>query len=833
MSMVADLSQPRVSASSAFKPIGLGLACLLLFASGFSSLIFQVVWIRQLSTVAGVDIYAVSAGVTAFMGGLGVGSLFVARLLRRFAQPLRLYAMLELGVCILGVLVTLALPRAAGPFVQFEAIASWAAWPLLLLFVFLPATLMGGTLPAVLAALAGSAGSSGRLYAANTFGAVCGALFTTFLLIPVFGLTGTALVAGGCSLGAAAVAILVSAPGSGSAVASAAKPGREANWAVALYAIAGGIALGYEVVWTQSIVQFMSTRAFAFSVVLATYLAGLVIGSAVMSTIVDRLQRPWSAFGILIGAAGAAALLEIVLLGPWIILLQSFVEYWTLSLSHHQLAAMSARFAVAALCIVFVPTVLLGAAFPVVVRIVACGGDAAHAAALTAGWNTLGGIVGSLLAGFVFIPRLGAVHTLGVLAVSAGIVAVVAAIRADKDWRAVAACAGLGVVSISAFALAPQDRFVRLLPSVQKGELVFYDEGLGGTVAVVEQRAETKFRRLYIQGVSNTGDSMSSLRYMRLQALVPLITMSKEPRSVLVIGLGTGITAGATLIFDGLDRRVAAELLPGVRKAVTLFSGNNGAGVDPRLDIRVRDGRRELLSAPDTYDLVTLEPPPPSASGVANLYSTDFYRLAASRLTDGGVVAQWLPLPTQNQEDTRALVKSFTDVFPHASLYTTELHEMMLVGSMQPMRLDYAKMLLRFDQSDVKAALAEVGISSIEAMLATWVTDRDGLVAFAGDVLPVTDDDPAIEFAAWVRPDTFPAVLPEIMRTAKEPPVVGMPDEAKSKMSRERQFLYAFYQAGLAAYADNREEWQRNGLFVMENAGDNPYYRWFFTAGAR
>ncbi len=158
-------------------------------------------------------------------------------------------------------------------------------------------------------------------------------------------------------------------------------------------------------------------------------------------------------------------------------------------------------------------------------------------------------------------------------------------------------------------------------------------------------------------GVSNTGDSMASERYMRLQALLPLIIADSDPRSVLIIGLGTGITAGATLAFDNLEKRVVAELLPGVVRASRTFKGNYGAPDDPRIDLRLRDGRRELIANDRKYDLITLEPPPPSAAGVANLYSTDFYNFAAKRLTGGGMVAQWLPLPTQNIEDTRALVK--------------------------------------------------------------------------------------------------------------------------------------------------------------------------------
>src|SRR5215510_13315416 len=232
---------------------------------------------------------------------------------------------------------------------------------------------------------------------------------------------------------------------------------------------------------------------------------------------------------------------------------------------------------------------------------------------------------------------------------------------------------------------------------------------------------------------------MPSRRYMRLQALLPLIIHSGEPRTALVIGLGTGITAGALLRYPGLQHRICVELLPSVVRAAPLFEGNFGAASDPRIEIRLRDGRRELLRSPERYDVITLEPPPPTAAGVVNLYSSDFYRAAASRLNPRGLLAQWWPLAAQNDEDSRSLVRIFLDVFPHASLWTTELHEMLLLGSGEPIELDAERIGARFAEPTVAAALGEVGIATPAALLATWVAGRDGLVRYAADALPVTD----------------------------------------------------------------------------------------------
>jgi predicted membrane-bound spermidine synthase len=695
---------------------------------------------------------------------------------------------------------------------------------------------MGGTLPVMVRAVSPNANGigarGGGLYAANTTGAVLGSLLASFLLIPVLGIKGSAFAAASVNL---LVALAAAGLFRSAALPAPKQPVKgtfnaKTKLAIAIYAVAGGIALGYEVVWSQSIAQFMSTRAFAFSVMLATYLFGLALGAAVFARFADRVRDPWSAFGLLIASAGVVALLQIGFLGHWIVTVQSFAEYWALRITGSEFVGMCARFQVAALAMVFLPTLLLGAAFPAVLRLAVPTEHVGAGVGIVTAINTIGGIAGSIATGFLLVPGLGLVRTLGVLAVAAAATGAVAAFasQAPNSWGR-RASAALATAALVAAVLIPASRLATLLPGARAGHLVFYEEGLGATVAVVEQGEEArKFRRLYIQGVSNTGDSLPSLRYMRLQALLPLIIHNGEPRSALVVGLGTGITAGALLDYAGLERRVAAELLPAVVEATSLFAGNNDASRDTRLDVRLRDGRRELLTSTDRYDLITLEPPPPSAAGVANLYSTDFYKLAAARLQPGGIVAQWLPLPTQNFEDTQSLVRSFIDVFPHVSLWTTELHEMLLIGSRDPIRLDLAKLTPRFNEPDVKAALAEVGIASPAALLSLWVTDRDGLVRFAGDAPSVTDDRPRIEYAPWVKRDAFVETLVALFALRQDVPVENASADFWAQFHGERDLLDKFYQAGIYAYIGDRAGWQAEMTKVQAAGPDNPYYRWVF-----
>jgi spermidine synthase len=811
----------------------------LLFVSGLSALVFQILWIKQLGLVVGVDVYAVTTGVSAFFGGLALGGFAFGRLADRNPKPLYLYAILECVIAVLAVAATYALSSAPALFVVLENIAGLAAWLLPMVLVAVPAIFMGGTLPVLMRALAPVAGSvgahGGRLYAANTAGAIAGALLAPFVFVPTFGVHGAAITAAALNILTALAALLLArntaarelTASNDSPVANSA-PGR-ARTALILYALAGGVALGYEVLWSQLIVQFMSTRSFAFAVVLSTYLLGLVLGSALFGNRADRVRDPWGCFGILLAAAGLVALLEITVLGGWLMQLQSQAAAAMQASTGSLQAAMGARFATAAFCIVFLPTLILGAAFPLALRLIVDAGHVGRDIGAVVALNTVGGIAGTLLCGFVLVPLFGLVHSLAILAVAASAIGLYA-VFSNTESAATArwATAALAGVAIFTAFFTPQDRLANLLSTARGGTLAHYEESRGGTVAVVEQKqGQNTFKRLYINGVSNSGDTMTSLRYMRLQALLPLIIQNTEPKSALVIGLGTGITAGALLRYPGLEQRVVAELLPAVLRAVPQFQGNYDVTHDPRMDIRMRDGRRELLASTQRYDLITLEPPPPSAAGVVNLYSTDFYKLAASSLQPGGIVAQWLPLPTQNDADTRSLARSFLDVFPHVTLWTTELHEMMLVGSFEPITLDVPRITQRFNQAEVAQSLKEVGIASPAALLATWVSDRQGLERYIDGAPAVTDDRPRIEYAPWVRRAEIVQTLPKLLAQYTPPPLQGADAAFKAELERDRLRLMRFYAAGLSAYKGDREQWASDIQQVLAVDGNNPYYKWF------
>ncbi len=433
------------------------------------------------------------------------------------------------------------------------------------------------------------------------------------------------------------------------------------------------------------------------------------------------------------------------------------------------------------------------------------------------------------MTGFVLVPQIGLVRTLSLLAIAAVAVGLIAALLGAGVGGAMTWAIGGMAWRWWWLHLLRRRTVWRIccLETRGGGVLVFYEEGRGATVAVAQQRSKDNvFRRLFIQGVSNSGDAMPSMRYMRLQAMLPLLIHDGEPKSAMVVGFGTGITAGETLRYPGLETRVCAELLPAVVRSGEMFPENYKAWSDPRMQIRIRDGRQELMRSKERYDVIALEPPPPSAQGVANLYSTEFYELAKSRLAPKGLFAQWLPIATQNVEETRSLVRSFLDAFPHATLWTTELHEMLLVGSESPIRLDAQVMAQRFASETVTASLKAVGVESPAAALATWVTGREGLETFAAGAKPVTDDRPRIEYGAWVKPGEITRVLPELLSLKTEVPVEAADVTLRAEVERRRATLMDFYTAGLAAYGGDQQAWGQAVARVKKAEPGNAYYGW-------
>jgi len=504
-------------------------------------------------------------------------------------------------------------------------------------------------------------------------------------------------------------------------------------------------------------------------------------------------------------------------------------------------AAFFAKSIVLPSLILLGPTIAIGAVFPLMVAVVCR--DRLQVGRLVGGLygiNTVGGVAGSLVGGLFILPAFGTQTGILFCALAYAVGSIAAAVQSPRS-RALTGAAAAAAVMIAAFPrLLPEHYFLTVATRTMTGSLEYFREDPHGTVAVLSEPSPVgqNFRRIVVDGVSNSADSVPSQRYMRLQTHLPILLHGGKVERVLVICFGTGITYGATFAHPDLSMRRCVELSPAVLAAAPLFSAANG-GVRDRedADIEVADGRLFLERDSTQYDVITLEPPPPVAQGVTNLYSTDFYALCRRRLRPGGLMAQWLPLPTQNQPETQMLMRSFQEVFPYTTLWTTELHEALLIGSLERLRVDYDHIRDRMQASALRESLAAIGIGDVDQLLATFLLDSDAVRRFAADAPLITDDRPRIEYGGFQKSEEFARQLRGLI--AAKSPVASLDGLAQiypaiiARIEAQREELLTFYLGGIPTDLQGLTASREAIARVVQADPNNAYYRWLLGGGAR
>lgn len=733
--------------------------------SGFSGLVLEVIWVRLATLVLGITIHAVAVVVAAFMGGLALGSWLFGRFADIRKPHLGMYAALEGGIAVLGLGATLALRR-----MPWWAAAAGGSSPsiidalLVFVLVLLPCILMGATLPVLSRTLAGPENTSrwvGWLYGANTLGAVAGAFLSDFALIPSMGVTATALAAVAAN-GLAALAGFVIARRYSTVVAVSGRPPRPAKPApcplYAGYCLTGFAALGLQMTWTRLFLMYMPGRAFVFSIILTTFLTGLTIGSATVAGWAARSKRPATVLAGMQALLAATALAGVL----WIPAVDRFlmtspiadVLLKTARLGAAETAAL--RFDTLqglgrAIALFGLPTLLMGALFPFVCRVAldARGGTGRPVGELYAA-NTVGAIVGSIAVSFWILPHRGAQGTLLLLA---ALVVVAAALTGWHIARrgTAAIVVVLGAAACAAFALLPSDTLVRLLYVSQHtlhfgtkpSQVLQLKEGPYGTVTVVDM---PRGPALLVDSVHMMSGGLEAQRYACLEGHLPVL-LQPAPRRALVIGFGLGMSMGAVSLHPSLEMTRCVELDPTVLETAPLFSAVNYDVLKrPRTEVVLGDGRNFLLRSRDRYDVMTFEPPPPVNAGVVNLYSREFYQLCRDRLTPQGMVAQWVPLATLGDEATRMVIRTFLAVFPSSTLWQGSPNNLVLVGSISPVEIDFNRLRDAFRQPELTKALQGIGVNNELSLLATFLHGPEVLKAYAGSAPIVTDDRPYLEY---------------------------------------------------------------------------------------
>jgi len=734
------------------------------FASGMSGLVYQVIWVRELVLVFGATTFAVSTVLTAFMGGLALGSYYFGRRSETVARPLRLYGLLEIGIGVYGLAVPLIfatlplvyhslLGRLQLPFFSLSIVRFVFAT----LVLIVPTALMGATLPVLASFYSRDAARIGfrvgSLYALNTFGAVLGAGATGFVLIPTLGMNAATATAASINILLGLVALAISRKAEAAPLINAtldladgpvghkrarsSENGigpRQVTVVVAGFAVSGFVALAYEVIWSRVLALIIGSSVYAFSIMLTTFLIGLAAGATLASRLADRIRRPVLMFGIIEAGIGITSLIGAYLFNdlPYV-----FVQLyrWVDSTAFGLL--LFARFLIAAL-VMIIPTFLLGALFPLVVRIVS-NGKQARTTGRTVGdayaANTIGAIAGSFASGFVLIPWLGLLGSMRLCVALnfavAGVAFVVSGNGLKRPRRRLATntAAPLGVAASALLILAvvliepPWDPEVmssavyRYAPSLTdksrqdlfdflkrgQGETLFYKEGITATVAVQRQSGG---RVLKVNGkpeASTAGDMPTQI----LIGALPLLVRDRTD-DVLLIGLGSGVTLGSVEQFP-VKRVTCVELEPAVIEASRQFEDvNNHPLDDPRLRMVSNDGRNFIYTTDQKFDVIVSEPSNPWVTGVANLFTLEYFKRGAERLKDDGLFSQWLQIYEMAPEDVRTLIATFRAAFPQVYLFRGAEGDLMLLGSKSERRVNLAVLQSHFDEPKVGADLKRI-----------------------------------------------------------------------------------------------------------------------------
>ena len=746
------------------------LLYLCFFLSGASGLIFEIVWMRKLSLIFGSTVYAVSTVVAVFMGGLALGSWLFGRAADRSTNCLRLYTLLELGIGAAGVAITLTLlPLLDNIYIFFHGLG-FQSGPGLFLIRFLlsvlimlgPTVLMGGTLPVVgryLVRTQNELGSRlGFLYGINTLGAVTGTLGSGFWLIALYGETVTILIAAAGNLIAGLIALLLLRGAAGAPAGSAKAEKISAPSAYSesrlklvpwLFALSGFAALAYEVLWTRALIYFVGLSVHAFTIILACFLAGIALGSLLATRFVDRISRLFLLFGVLQWLMALSGVISLPLFGKLNLLyLKLNLLFGANSWSEVTLVKFILCFAVLGL-----PTLAMGAAFPTVNRLYiqrrnALGTSVGELYAA----NTAGTILGSLCAGFLLLPLAGITGAiLAVAGINALLALAATALEAGRGkerlWLSSAALVvfltGAGYVSASG-SLGPLMRH-----SLQNRgkEILFFREGTEASLAVL--RNVDGQRELNINGESTAYTGFDDIVIHKLLSHLPIL-FHRDPRSVLVVGFGFGSTVYTATCY-ALPEIECVELVPDeVRTAGYFLPENHGVLESGQGKMDFNDGRNVILTSRGKYDVISFDAIHPKLSPM--LYTLDFYRLCSRALAPGGTICAWLPTNGLTLTEFKSLLRSFVEVFPESSLWWCNPANVILLGSTQPLKIDFPAFRKTLSADKIRQDLSEVRLDQPLALATLFMQGPERLRKLTADAPLNTDAKPLIEFSKTMAP---------------------------------------------------------------------------------
>lgn len=729
----------------------------------------------MLTLIMGNTHYSIATVLTAFMGGLALGSFLGGKIIDRAFNPLAAYAILEAGIgvyCLfIPFLIDLAFPLFQWIYLTLGDSYTQASLVRFLVcgvLLIIPATFMGATLPVLSKFVSQDENYIGKdvgtLYSINTFGAVVGAWSSAFIFMRLLGVQTTISVAAAANIGIAVVIYFVFKPtlkerlhysGSPSSEASPSLPKRDLIILLS-FALAGLAALVYQVAWTRILSLLLGSSVYAFSLILTVFILGLALGTVTASRALKKISKLIRSYGLIQIIIGLSSLSVIPLFGDI-----PFVNRWVYENWGQQFELMQAANFITILALLFIPTFFMGAQFPIVIKILATkletvGQNVGRAYA----FNTFGTIVGSFLAGFILIPVLGLQTTIVsavFLNVLLGICILAFGSQLSFNWKMYFLPGVFFLCVFIANSIAPWDKSVissgSFMPyriedlkeaELKKNKILFFKEGMHTTVTTELSTSGNIFLR--VNGKTDASLALD-MRTQLLSGYLPML-FHENPKSALVIGQGSGITLGAVEQFP-VDKINLVEISPAVIEGSRFFDPfNHKALDDKRLTVLLEDGRNHIALSKDTYDVIVSEPSNPWISGVGALFTVDFFELLKKRLNPGGLACIWVHT-NMSPDSFKSIVRSFTEKFPYVTMWESIAgDDYLLMGSENEYGLSFEKAQKYLADKVVGKDLAKIGIRNVPDLMSLMIMSRERLVDFSRKAPLHTDDNSLLEFNA-------------------------------------------------------------------------------------
>lgn len=755
-------------------PLHKRLLYLLFALSGFSALVYEILWTKYLSLSVGTTMVAVSLVAATFMGGLALGSYIIGRYSDRTDNLLQIYAILEGLIALFALLFPPTLALATSLHTHLErSFPTYSGLEHLLHFLFavlmlLPPTFcMGGTFPLMcrLFARKQCGGQIGRLYALNTAGAVFGSFLAGYVLIPSLGLSRTGWLAASINLGIAGASyflsrkttIVIKKPAIQEPPDTPLDPSR-VRFALVAIGLIGLFSLAYEILWTRVLLLFLGNTTYAFALILSAFLLGIAIGGAIYARkVFPQLneKRLFARLTLLMGCS-------ILVTAPFYDRLADFF-LWAHTISGENWWILTLISFCIVILVMLLPTVLSGSLLPAAAALLQTGrrqtGTGVGMVVLS---NTLGATVGSLLAGFVLIPTLGTEFSFRLIGTANLILGLVVYLRYFRHKENAYIVSLITVIGLT-FALLPlrwdqklmnagvycyaptYARFGGIEAVTEPEKILEVIEGKDSTVAIKEIDIPKPVRYFSVNGKTdggNGGDMATQILVGQLPAL-----LHPRPQNALVIGLGTGITLGAVAAAP-LSSIECVEISAEVVAASRYFQEENRQVLaDPRVTLYIQDGRDLLQVHNRNYDIIVSQPSNPWQAGNANLFTREFYRAAASNLSPNGIFSQWIGLYDITPENLKVATRTLSEVFPHTLTFRINA-DLIVLGSDSPLSFNYRNMIHNFSQASNQELLNSIGLLTPGDLLARhFVLNDANLRRFAADAPQNTDDLPILEFS--------------------------------------------------------------------------------------